>query len=270
MFDSFNMVYNQGQIPELKNTDTKIVASVKKAEDLESIMKRISRIYRMGATGNHKNSIRAFLSRYSRLYGLLRGAYKLYQRNHSVAWENAKAFAEANSAYCQIFVNGEFKTIFTSEYRLSALDMQDIRIVEGLRISLEAIMLMNELATQHDKRFLVLLIPTKEFVFHELVRKPSPSYLNLIQNEKLVWKATKEFFEKNDIEYVDVFPAFREQLSTGILPYQVSHDGHPNEHGHLAIANFVYTQVKGNQNFSKNAEKLDTENIDKSRNLMLQ
>ncbi len=154
-------------------------------------------------------------------------------------WEKAKAFAEANPAYCQVFSNGQFRTIFTSEYRLSALDLDDPRIAEGLQISLRAIKAMHERATARDIRFLVVLVPIKETVFRGRWQHPSLSYRRLTEEEGRFWTLTKDFLARHGIAYLDTLSALQELLAAGIQPYQVSQDGHPNRHGHRAIAKLV-------------------------------
>lgn len=274
LYDSFNLVYNDGGLPDLKSADPKLRASIQAAEHSESIEKHVGRMYLMGKTpvvveGEvSRAALREaflfvrFLSQNSRLYGLLRRArYEIAHRprgpgNHAGAdatpgpddtpqaqWEKARAFAEAHSAYCQVFSDGRFRTVFTSEYRLAALNLRDARIAEGLRISLRAIQRMHELAAARNIRFLVVLIPTKETVFRELWRNPSTSYRSLMENEERVWRIARDFLEHNRIEYLDALPALRDKLATGTQPYQVSIDGHPSEQGHRAIAELVASRL---------------------------
>jgi lysophospholipase L1-like esterase len=106
---------------------------------------------------------------------------------------------------------------------------------------------MNELAAEKKIRFIAALIPTKELVFKELWNTPSENFRILTDNESRFWKMTKYFLEENGIEYVDVLPALRTQLAEGIQPYQVSNDGHPNEHGHQAIARLIHAQLQKKQ-----------------------
>ena len=103
---------------------------------------------------------------------------------------------------------------------------------------------MNDLAVGRGIRFIVLLIPTKELVFGRMWDKASPAYRELIENEMVLWEHTKQAFETSDIEYVDALPALRRQLTGGAQPYQVSHDGHPNQYGHRAIAKLVAAYLK--------------------------
>lgn len=66
---------------------------------------------------------------------------------------------------------------------------------------------MNKLAVQQKKQFVVVLIPTKELVFKELVQDPSPNYRALIRNEEQLWKTTKEYLKMHDIDFVDTLPS---------------------------------------------------------------
>lgn len=243
LFDAFSIVYNHGQFVELKSTGPQLQESVREAEESEPIAERVSRMFNLGAPAPRTAfSPRAFLAQRSKIYGLLLRTRYIFASMLTVSndpWEKAKAFAEANSAYTQVFNNGQFRTVFTSEYRFAALDLKDPRIAEGHEIALRAIQKMNERAADRNIQFVVVLIPTKELVFQELWRSPSPTYRNLTEDEVVLWKITKDSLERNGIEYVDALPALREQLAFGVQPYKVSHDGHPNEHGHKAVANLI-------------------------------
>jgi hypothetical protein len=269
LYDSFNLVYNDGALPELKSPDAQVRSSIREAEQSESIAMHVGRMYLMGKTpvvveGEVSRAAlrEAFLFarfvRHSNIYGLLRRArYELVHRKPEpepapgagghrgprdtpeARWEQAKAFAQACPAYCQVFDDGRFRTLFTSEYRLAALNLEDARIAEGLRISLAAIRRMHERAAVGGVRFLVVLIPTKETVFRDLWQNPASSYRSLMENEERMWRTTKAFLERHGIEHLDALPALRERLAAGIQPYQVSIDGHPNEQGHGAIARLV-------------------------------
>ena len=247
LFDAFTIVYNHGQLVELKSADPQLQESVREAEESDPIAKRVARMYRMEAADPRTAfSPRAFLARRSKIYGLLRRARKAVTRiltgSHD-PWERAKAFAEAHSAYTQVFNDGQFRTVFTSEVRFSALNLKDPRIAEGHKIAFRAIQGMNERAADRKIRFIVVLIPTKELVFQELWSNPSPAYRNLTDIEVVFWKITKDSLERNGIEYVDALPALQDQLAFGVQPYPVSKDGHPNEHGHRAVANLITTYL---------------------------
>ncbi len=98
---------------------------------------------------------------------------------------------------------------------------------------------MHELAIEKNIRFLVVLLPTKEAVFRNHWADPSTSYRSLMENEERFRTIATDFLVKNGIEYLDSLPTLQQQLTKGIRPYRVSHDGHPNEIGQRTIAKLV-------------------------------
>jgi hypothetical protein len=249
LFESFDHVYNKGQLPELKSSDPELQARVREAEQSEPIREHVLGMFRKGKISVTRFSLRWFrqqLSQRSKIYGLLRRAWyesrRVIEKSNKTSqekWEIAKALAALHPSYTQVFSNGQFKTVFTSEYRLSALNLEDPRIAEGLQISLRAIQRMHKFATARNLRFLVVLIPTKEAVFRQLWQNPPMSYRKVTEHEERFWTTTRDFLNHDGIEYLDALPALRKQLAAGIQPYQVSSDGHPNEYGHRAIARLV-------------------------------
>jgi len=256
LYEAFKMVYGRDQFVELKTSDPQVQSSVREAEKSGTIAEQVSKMYYMGKTNNlstQKSSpSQGALLEHSKIYALLRRVKFEFLRiltspqdqDPQHMWEYAKARAEDNPAYSQVFNNGQFRTIFTSEYRFVALNLNDPRIAEGNKIILRALQKMKENAIDRNIRFIVLLIPTKELVFQELWGSPSSAYRNLTENEEFFWKNTRDYLELNGIEYVDALPALREKLSLGIQPYKVSKDGHPNEHGHRAIAKLIAAYLK--------------------------
>ncbi len=246
LFDSFDLVYNKGQLPELKSSDPQLQAHVREAEQSEPIQQRVSRMYLVGESPVTRFWLWTQFLQHSKIYGLLRRARferrRLVNKSNNTPegeWEMAKAYAALHPAYTQVFSNGQFKTVFTSEYRLAALNLGDPRIAEGLQISLQAIKKMHEFGAAGNIRFLVLLIPSKEAVFRQLWQNPPTIYRTVTQFEERFRRITKDFLEQSGIEYLDALPGLQAQLVAGIQPYRVSRDGHPNKHGHTAIAKLV-------------------------------
>jgi hypothetical protein len=78
LYDSFNIVYNGAQLPDLKSPDPRTQESVEKAEISEPIQERISRIVGMGTTDIQSDTdlrlipaSRRWLSDHSKIYGLI-------------------------------------------------------------------------------------------------------------------------------------------------------------------------------------------------------
>ena len=257
-YDCYNLVYNKNQLVEFKTNNSDILEEIEKREAIETIEHKVEELLWMG----HKKTeeiqtdrplfLFGFLSKYSKLYGLLRRIrFEITNHNSPVKeasqeeqWMYARDYAEKHPQFFEIFNNGQLKTVFKSEYRLSAENLKDPRIREGLNIALRASERMNELALEQGIRFLVVLLPTKEFVFRNLVRDLSASYRELITNEEMSRNMIIEFLKENNIEYVDALPAMRNQLLIGIQPFHSTIDGHPNKFGESAIAGVVSKQLK--------------------------
>lgn len=273
LYDAFNFVYSHGQLVELKSKDHHVQENIRKAEKLESLQDHVTKVFTMGGTTNLEEkqpneaspktfSPPVFLSKYSKTYGFIRRTTyeipRLASRFQNSAdahpqdpWDDVKAFAEAHKSYTQVFDNGQFKTIFTSESRFSALNLKDHRISEGHKISLKSIEIMHKRAAEKNVLFIAVLIPTKELVFKEIWQNPSTSYRHLTENEIAFWHITKTFLKNRGIEYVDALPAIRDVFNSGIQPYQASQDGHPNAYGHRAIAKKVAADLNTFPKFEK-------------------
>ena len=251
LFDSFDLAYNQGQLEDLKTSNSGQREIIKGLEASNPISVEVNRTFRFGRrAGLIEPADSGFISKYSKIYSLFMHARyelsrRLRQRNRPEdEWELAMRIVEAHPKYFEVFIKGKFKTVFTSQYRLTALNLDDPRIAEGLHISLEAFRRMSKLATSRSIRFMVVLIPSKEAVFRSLLSHPTTDYRNLQKNEERLWRITKHFLNQNGIPYLDALPALQETFERGNQPYNASTDGHLNKFGHQAIAELVAPNVK--------------------------
>jgi len=190
------------------------------------------------------NVIRRSLSSHCALYGLFRRVYLEWKRwwfRDEMKWADTKRTAAADPANVELLERMGFRTAFTPARRLVGLDMDDPRVIDGLRVSLGAVEQMDRLAKADGIRFVVVLIPTKELVFRGYVESPSTCYSKLITDEQQAWQTIKERLDDLGIEYLDVLPSLEAVLVSGVQPYPVGRDGHPNKHGYAAIAAAIDT-----------------------------
>lgn len=261
LYDAYSLVYNYGQLPELKNNDLTLQEKIKTLNKAETISEQTDKTFTDDFLISSKKSkevsispLRSLLG-HSKIYGLFRRIN--YELGHiserralskkipeSEKWMKEKVHTKKTRKNYEIFDNGQFKTIFESEYRSIALNLQDPRIQEGHQIVVKAIEKMSQLGKDRGIRFFVVLIPTKELVFQDLVKDPSESYRTLIAQEEKFWNETTDFFEKHNIEYVDALPALKKELVNGNNPYKEEIDGHTNKFGHKAIAEVVNSQIQ--------------------------
>ena len=247
LYDAFSMVYTKEKAPQFKSDNPALLEIIKEEEAIAPLNNIVSELYRRGEKKSSlRKTIKTWLAGHSRIYGLIkRTQYEFKKkrksnkplRNADDIWKKAQSFAEKNEEYALAFSEQNTRTVLTPKYRLAALNMEDPRIREGQRISLDAIRQMRQLANRDGIRFIVLLIPTKELVFSELAKNLYDSnYLSLIENEKRFWQETKLVLAHFSIEYVDSLPALQKKLTTDPQPYMLTHNGHPNQYGQRIIA----------------------------------
>ncbi|MCP4333294.1 MAG: hypothetical protein GY785_11615 [Gammaproteobacteria bacterium] len=258
LYDVFSMIYQRGQLPELMTVDKTLQDQIRQEKQVESIQSRVSKMFGRGSKKSGlRLSVKAWLERNSAVYGLLtRVQFELSRLQKAQTgpptadeeWQKALSRAARYPENSQIFSSESSRTVFTSEYRLAALNLEDPRIREGQRIALEVIRQMHQLALQEGIRFIVLLLPTKELAFSEQAKTLAYSnYQSLIRNEQQFWAETKSFFAQHSIEYIDALPPLQADLHAGSQPYNVNYDGHPNAVGHRVIAEAIRSYLhRGN------------------------
>jgi hypothetical protein len=263
LYDAYNMVYTRHQVRDLRSTDQAVLSAIEKAEtesSLDQTMDRLFQVY-IGAFDleNHQQSatgVRQYLSEHSKLWGLLRATRRvvLQYRDGALAadttWSQQVNRAQRSNGLWKLFERGSIRTVLVPEYRLSALKMEDIRIHEGLRISVEALTRMASITEETGARFTIVLIPTKELVFYDTFGGGDgalPAIAQLAQEEQKMWSELKREVHLKGVSYIDMLPALRESLSVGDSPYPIGADGHPNAQGHKVIAATVWSAIAATQ-----------------------
>ncbi len=246
LYDAYHLVHDRKVLPQLGTTNQNELRRIREAEAAESLEVKINRLSPAGAGSRPaRGGAMALVSRYCRSYGLLRLLKRMVNdRAGSGAASDEEEWRQiltrSRQSDCQpgweVVDTGRFKTVFRPDYRLAALDRDDPRIAEGWRISVAAILELDRMAKTNGIRFLALLIPTKELVFQNYWTNPVPAFQRLLQHERAMWESTQSILRSNRVEFLDALPALRAQLAQGIQPYPVTEDGHPNRHGHEAIA----------------------------------
>ncbi|HNV85429.1 MAG TPA: hypothetical protein PKL97_00510 [Candidatus Omnitrophota bacterium] len=266
LYDSFNLVYYFGQLPGLKSSDENVLREIERLEKRKQLRKRATDLFNEVKMKGREipSGSEAFFLKNFKTYAFWRETVeKIFVSRRDpggIGRDFFKSRVPSDPAFWPFALNDSCRTIFTPEYRLCGLDFKDVRIVEGLRISLEALRLMDEKARAGGAGFLVLLVPTKESVFEDAVeraqsRRPD-TYDRLIGNEKELWRETKEFLRAQNILFLDLLPVLRKNLKNGKQPYPMTWDGHPNQAGQKAIAKVVCSSIRKNGRMSpqKNEE----------------
>lgn len=160
--------------------------------------------------------------------------------------EYKEVAAGAEPGLLVVWEDGDLSTIFTPRGRSQAMDLEDDRVKEALRLSLELVDRIQD-RVGDQARLGFVLIPTKELVYAERVAERvraggdalHPSYDVLIEREEALRGRLKAHLDARGIPWVDTLASMRASLEAGRAPYGMNWNGHPNPEGDAAIARAV-------------------------------
>jgi lysophospholipase L1-like esterase len=241
LWDAYRNVYWDGRVPELRMTDQTLLqefSAADKAVPVDDISRDRFEPHR---------GLKDLLDEHSKIYALLWLSKTMLMPDHTWPWFWIKYRASRFPPW-EVLEHAGIRTVLTPSYRLLALDQTDVRIREGLRLSLSAIKRTNDRLSAAGVRFLVLFIPTKELVLEPLMENAGlkdPETLKLlVANEKQVWTAIRDYLMANQIPFVDSLPELQRSVSAGKSPFLTNQDSHPNTEGHRAIAASVLSEIR--------------------------
>ena len=163
-------------------------------------------------------------------------------------WEASRAWAEAHPDHGAVYDEPTTRTVLTTAYRLVALDLDEPRIAEGLRITCEVVRRIQRKCDPAGVRLLVVLIPTKEAVYADAVRRRSghlnPTYERLVAMEGRARDRLIRTCEETEIPYLDILPIFRAALARGEALYPPDTESHPNAAGYRTLAAAVDDRLR--------------------------
>ena len=143
--------------------------------------------------------------------------------------------------------DSNISTAFRPSERLRVLDLQDPKVQEGLRLTLQLFHGMFDTCRRMGIEFVIVLIPTKESVFAEYIGENekirNSNVINkLLSNEREVRYLMKNYFKHYGISYIDVLPDLQDALPT-TNPYPTNLDGHLNANGNEITAKAIRNGV---------------------------
>jgi len=163
-------------------------------------------------------------------------------------YKSAEAWAQANPDEGAIYKQGGTNYILEPGYRLPALDLDNPVIVEGLRITKQMLLFIQNKTNAADANLILLLIPTQEMVYADVIETSngylSPTYNRLVQMETRIRTEIISLCDEKGIHYVDALPALIEALRRGEVIYPRYINGHPRAEGYSVIASTLNEALK--------------------------
>jgi len=175
--------------------------------------------------------LRSWLSRNSVLYVAIK-------QNTVFDFVRQKEFEQKNTNFI-VFKQGDRQNLFAPNRNFSYVNLKDPRYPQSLEIIKKAFMDMQQIASDGKIRMVVVLIPTKESAYARLFAKTGFAESNerlkqVIDDEEISRNQISQYFQANDMEYLDLLPAL--QKANAEIDIYPQTDGHPNWKGYEIIA----------------------------------
>jgi hypothetical protein len=169
------------------------------------------------------------------------------------AWfEIGRAWASAHPDSGSYYDDGRVRTVFTIAYRLLAVDLDEPRIIEGLRLTSELLAPVRARLQRAGAQLLLLLIPTKERVFADALRARgsiTDAHRRLIRNEDSCRGALLRAAELARVEVVDLLGPLESAIASSQQVYPTNIESHPNAAGYYVIARTIADRMEETRHF---------------------
>jgi hypothetical protein len=261
MFDAYALTYRMETGADLRNPER--FHAIKELDQnqplwLQSVAADRSTDRTKNAGASRVKSLKAFVSDHLKLYALVRSYWYLanggYDSGYSQwtvesrddYWLRLKQLAVSSPDQMIAFESDGFRTILTPHYRMTGMDMRDLRIAEGVEVTHRALRAMQRHCLDNGARLLVVILPTKELAFAPFLKLSELDFtaarltpdVNSLENE--LRRRILAFLDADKIDYVDALPALQRTISEKQgNPFFESRNGHFSRLGHRAIAQAV-------------------------------
>ena len=249
--DVYKSIYLDGRCAHLRITDETVLGEIENVNKKGTLPEMAMR-YGMETDKARKNenvhfSARRWLAEHSSLYGLARSIQYAFANNSKIPLRDLDdSFEAAAKRPFRVAFNAvpEIRTVFrTPELDSLAVNVNDPRIHEGLRLTQSILLSINTKLKKRRVQLIVVLLHNKPYVYADILRKYWPTapkeLVDLTALEENATRLIIRFLDENSITYVRTLSALRHRLSQGEAAYPESDDHHPNSTGYLAIAESV-------------------------------
>jgi lysophospholipase L1-like esterase len=259
LYDAYNIAYSvphwehlqEGAEIRAENGKNEIVLSKEVGIAIGSGVK-------IGSFNWHVLKLRIWMREHSSLYSIVDRAVKRLTRiigtrlgitGKAERQNELKIFAQNNPDLLYIYdAEPDIQTAMSPVYRLVAVELDDWRTREGLRITERILENMRNKAAETKTSFIILIIPTKEAVYGAYLKEKGiglPKNMQyLVEQEQNIMNHFATLCEKTGISCLNVLHPLKERLVTGQKIYPESLDGHPTAIGYATIAEAIHAHIK--------------------------
>lgn len=242
--DAYNAGYMWKSIPDFLDPDFVEPEKVDELEGVQSLYDEIQpELNRSWAKKRRQSPLRSLIktgSEYSQIFAMLRAGYlvvtKRQRLNDDGRWLSWEAHVAKHPGGFVLYDRVGVRTVL-APVTASVVDLDDPRVMEGLRITGAVFQRMDELCRSKSARMMIVLLPTKEFVFSELLPQEGLEKLaRSKRNEDAIRRRFVELMDQHNIEVIDTVSAQRAAIRSGLNPYFESDNMHLSPLGQQIVA----------------------------------
>ncbi len=242
IWDAYSMVYTNDLYSDFRNSDIEMTIE----EDTISSESQYQ-------WDNMEETTAMYKSR--RIPNTVKGAWLLdisilaRQLYEAELWFDAyENWAVQNPHQGAVYETDEVRTVLTYGYRSLAIDLDEPQIAEGLSITQDIILRIQEKTQEEEIELLIVFIPTKEAVYANAMEAQygdlDDVYTQLIVQETKVREELLQLCTEHDINCLDVLPAMQEAVENHEQLYREHPDGHPVANGYRIIAKAINERLE--------------------------
>lgn len=199
-------------------------------------------------------TLRTWVRQHSKLYALLGNATRAIREKMGLALTKEEKIGKVEELsqerpdLAYVYKKNGVETVLSPMYRLDTVDLKGKNAKEGWRIAQEIFSEMNDLLQKNNTKLVLVIIPTKETVYLEHMKKTEggiPEQFNAYYfAEKNLLDAIGAFCSQKHIACAETLPAMTAALGKSTPIYGKTMDGHPKAPGYKVIAETVFNFLK--------------------------
>ena len=117
------------------------------------------------------------------------------------------------------------------------------RVERDIETTLDLLLKMKKIAYEHDIKFVILIIPTKDQVYNYNIKDKNNDLLNWTRPNNIL----TDFGERNNIEMIDILPYLREYVRYNKDMIYFKIDPHWNKNGNYVVGRSLYEEIKNKE-----------------------